>query len=122
MRQSINQRRGTHHLIRDRFDLTLECIRRHYAGVDSPLGDVLIRHADFFRLFEDFRGYVQHFLLHDLVDNELASVLFFKAFDDFELDALPAASAEEYREYMRRSMEFIQARNSRIATFAVDLV
>jgi hypothetical protein len=34
--QSIHQRRGTHQLIRDRFDLTLECIRRHYAGLGQP--------------------------------------------------------------------------------------
>ncbi len=39
--QTINQRRGMHPLIRDRFDLTLECIRRHYAGSASPLGEVL---------------------------------------------------------------------------------
>ena len=30
--QSLNQRRGTDSSIDDRFDLTLECIRRHYIG------------------------------------------------------------------------------------------
>lgn len=120
VRQSINQRRGTHHLIRDRFDLTLECIRRHYAGVDSPLEDVLTRHVDFFSLFRDFRGYVEHFLLQDLVGGDFASVRFLKDFDDFTGDALPSASPEEYREYMRRTMRFIQARNLRIATYAID--
>ncbi len=32
LQQTVNQCRGIHPLIRDRFDLTLECIRRHYAG------------------------------------------------------------------------------------------
>ena len=49
-RQSINQRRGTHHQIRDRIDLTLECIRRHYEGHDSPLSLTLDHHSDFFAL------------------------------------------------------------------------
>ena len=76
--QSINQRRGTHHLIRDRFDLTLECIRRHYTGSASPLRDVLANHADFFNLFEDFGGYVKHFQLQDLVGGDFASVRFLR--------------------------------------------
>lgn len=32
-----NQARGTHPRIRDRFDLTLEAIRRHYIGDASPI-------------------------------------------------------------------------------------
>ena len=36
-RQTINQARGTDPKIGDRFDLTLECIRRYYAGGESPL-------------------------------------------------------------------------------------
>lgn len=119
--QSINQRRGTHHQIRDRFDLTLECIRRHYAGAHSPLGEVLAVYAEFFNLFEDFRGYVEHFLLQDLVSGDFDSVRFLKDFDDFAGDALPAASVEEYREYMRRSMAFSHARNRRIAAYVTSL-
>jgi len=45
-------------------------------------------------------------------------VRFFKAFDGFETDPLPAGSLAEYREYMRRSMAFIRARNKRIADYA----
>lgn len=62
-RPSINQRRGIHHLIRDRFDLTLECIRRHYMGATSPLSEVFAPYANFFGLFGDFSGYVDYFLL-----------------------------------------------------------
>ena len=34
---TINAARGFHPRIKDRFDLTVECIRRHYGGADSPL-------------------------------------------------------------------------------------
>src|SRR5664279_941267 len=38
-KQTINGARGFNRKIRDRFDLTLECIRRHYLGEHSPLGE-----------------------------------------------------------------------------------
>ena len=34
---SLNCARGCHQRIRDRWDLTLECIRRYYQGEESPL-------------------------------------------------------------------------------------
>jgi hypothetical protein len=55
---TINQARGFTRSIADRFDLTLECIRRHYARHNSPLALTLSRYAEFFALFGDFRGYV----------------------------------------------------------------
>ena len=93
---SINQRRGMHHQIRDRFDLTLECIRLHYLRATSPLGEVLATYADFFGLFGDFRGYVDYFLLSDLVADGSVSVNFFQGVGDFEDDPLPAGSVAEY--------------------------
>lgn len=117
-RRSINQSRGIHPRIRDRFDLTLECIRRHYAGTDSPLTGALAWHGDFFGLFGSFAGYVDHFLLNDLVTDDYGSVRFLKDFDDFVSDPLPAASYAEYRTYMRRSMQFIRSRNMRIAGYS----
>lgn len=118
--QSINQRRGTSAAIRDRFDLTLECIRRHYTGEPSPLRETLDGHTEFFALFGSFAGYVDHFLLNDLVTDDYHAVRFFKAFDNFSGDALPSASVVEYREYMRRSMAFVRARNERIARWAAS--
>ena len=59
-------------------DLTLECIRRHYAGgPESPLADVLTAYADFFALFDGFKEFVDFFLFQDLVtpDSEPDSVL-----------------------------------------------
>jgi hypothetical protein len=79
-RGSINQRRGIHHRIPDRFDLTLECIRRHYAGASSPLAELLATYRDFSALFGDFRGYVDYFLLNGLVVEHCAAVRFLAAF------------------------------------------
>jgi hypothetical protein len=115
---SINQARGINARIRDRFDLTLECIRRFYEGTASPLADTLVWYGDFFNLFEDFAGYVDHFLLNDLVTADHSSVKLYKEFDDFVGDPLPTADVDEYRGYMKRSMDFIGARNERIAHYA----
>lgn len=115
---SINQARGTSARIRDRFDLTLECIRRHYQGQDHPLAENLRWYNDFFDLFGDFTGYVDFFLLNDLVSDDGRSVCFLAAFDDFQGEALPIGTVDEYREYLRRSMEFVNARNARIERWA----
>jgi hypothetical protein len=110
---TINQARGCLKKISDRFDLTVECIRRHYAGQSSPLGETLARYDDFFALFENFGGYVDFFLLQDLVTDDGAAVTFFMPFDDFRTPSVPEDDAT-YREYRRRSIGFIEARNRRI--------
>lgn len=121
-KQTINQRRGTHPLIADRFDLTLECIRRHYLHQDNPLRDTLTLYADFFKLFVDFRGYVDFFLLQDLVTNDYGAVRFFPpftevpTFTDNSASAIPA-SLSEYESYRQASLEFVAARNARIAAY-----
>ena len=63
---TINGARGTNVKIKDRFDLTLECIRCHYINEKSPLSDTLQRYSSFFNLFENFQGYIDFFLLQDL--------------------------------------------------------
>lgn len=98
--------------------MTLECIRRHYLHLASPLDEVLGRHRDFFELFGDFRGYVDHFPLNDLVASDYGKVTNLKALDDFAGDPLPCGSVEEYRIYMIRSMAFIAAQNARIHEYA----
>jgi hypothetical protein len=112
-RMTINGARGFHPLIKDRFDLTVECIRRHYSNECSPLSDALTRYADFFRLFGDFRGYVEFFLLQDLVGEGGASVRFFLPFEDFKTSPIPGSVAE-YIGYCRNAVDFIAARNRRI--------
>ena len=118
---TINQARGCLSKISDRFDLTLECIRRHYLGLDDPsrLGETLNRYRDFFALFESFRGYVDFFLLQDLVTEDYSAVTFCMPFDDFKTPSAPK-DFNTYVEYRRRSMEFIEARNRRIARYAAS--
>ena len=112
-KMTINGARGFHPRIKDRFDLTVECIRRHYRNERSPLSDTLERYADFFGLFGDFRGYVEFFLLQDLVTEDCSAVKFFTPFEDFTTSPVPA-SIEAYRAYRQLAIEFIEARNCRI--------
>jgi hypothetical protein len=112
-KMTINGARGFHPRIKDRFDLTVECIRRHYSGENSPLGETLERYADFFGLFEDFRGYVEFFLLQDMVVEDFSGVKFSMPFDDFNTSPLPACM-EAYVDYKQNAIEFIKARNRRI--------
>lgn len=116
---SINQMRGRlRRAIGDRFDLTLECIRRHYVGEASPLGEVLARHSDFFALFGSFPGYVDFFLLGDLVSAD-GSVRFWTPFDDFKTPAVPRG-VEIFLGYLRGTNEFIKARNRLIDEYAAS--
>jgi hypothetical protein len=115
---TLNGARGMHPGIRDRFDHTLECIRRHFEGETSnPLGEAISRYSDFFALFETFRGYVDFFLLQDLVTTDYAAVRTFTEFDGFPTSPLPR-TVECYLGYRDRCIAFVQARNRRIATFA----
>jgi hypothetical protein len=114
-KMTINGARGFLPRIADRMDLTLESIRRHYRGEPSPLGATLARYADFFALFDDFGGYVDFFLLQDLVTADGATVRFFMPFSDFNPPAMPR-NAATYREFRLLSIEFIEARNRRIDT------
>ena len=101
--RTINGERGMNHHIKDRFDLTLECIRLWYIGekdpVKNPLSDCLERYKDFFELFSDFKGYVKFFLLDDLVDKD-DKVRFWLPFGDFGKSPLPKGT-NEYRKYMK---------------------
>ncbi len=108
---TINVARGFNSQIADRFDLTLGCIRLHYLGQASPLAATLARYADFFGLFDSFEGYVDFFLLGDLVQN--GQVKFYLPFDGEFGQPLPN-TIDEYNEYMTNTMEFVAARNRRI--------
>ena len=109
---TINVQRGFNRKISDRFDLTLECIRRHYSREISPLSKCLANYSAFFELFTNFEGYVSFFLLDDLVED--GAVKFFLPFNDFKTVGQPKNLAD-YRTYMQNSMAFTAARNIRIS-------
>lgn len=116
--QSINQSRGCNHKLADRFDLALECIRLFYANEDSPIRSVLERHSDFFELFNDFKGYVDFFLLQDLVDENYTNIKYHLAHTDFSQNPLPQ-TVDEYLEYRENTLNFIKARNQRIYNYCI---
>lgn len=110
---TINGARGMHPRIKDRFDLTVECIRRHYLAQASPLSDTLQRYSRFFELFESFQGYVEFFLLQDLLSPDYTEVKFFLPFKGFVSSPLPKSLAA-YRDYRQFALGFVAARNRRI--------
>ena len=113
---TINQARGCNSFIDDRFDLTLECIRRFYLGQTSPLYDTLLRYKNFFDLFDNFIGYVQFFLLDDLID-ENQNIKFYLPFDDFKTPPT-FSNVDEYLFYKEGVMNFVGSRNKRIENYA----
>lgn len=115
-KHTINQARGVNSYIDDRFDLTLECIRLFYIGQQNPLYDTFLRYKDFFDLFENFNGYINFFLLNDLIDcNE--NIRFYLPFDNFKTKP-SFADIGEYLIYKKGVMDFVKARNKRINKYA----
>ena len=113
-KMNINGARGFNSKIADRFDLTLECIRRHYSKGISPLSDVLDRYKDFFQLFINFEGYVDFFFLNDLVNSDYSKIKFFVPVTDaFANPPLPQR-VDEYLQYKSAAMDFLTKRNARM--------
>ena len=113
---TINQARGVNSFIDDRFDLTLECLRLFYKGQQNPLYDTFLRYKDFFDLFENFKGYIDFFLLNDLID-ENENIKFYLPFDNFKTRPT-FENIEEYLTYKKGVMDFIKSRNKRIDSYA----
>ena len=112
-KMTINGARGLNRKIKDRFDLTLECIRLFYNNELSPLDDTLQRYSKYFNLFQDFKGYVDFFLLQDLIKEDYSSIKFYLPFESFESHPLPK-NVKEYQLYKKNMIDFIKARNTRI--------
>ncbi len=112
---TINQARGINSFIDDRFDLTLECIRRFYLGQESPLYLTFLRYKSFFDLFENFTGYFKFFLLDDLVE-ENQKIKFYLPFDGFHIKPT-FKGIDEYLIYKKGVMDFLKSRNKRIESY-----
>jgi len=113
---SMNQNKGTNSLISDRWDLTLECIRRYYLGEDSPLYETIKGDKAFYDLFVDFKGYVDFFFLQDCVSKDYSKVDIWCGNGDFKENALPK-TVEEYFMFLDKELEFLDKRNARIKAF-----
>ncbi len=115
---TINGMRGFNSRIADRLDLTLECVRLHYAGQASPLARVVDANAAYFELFASFRGFIEFFELQDLADPATGDVRFMLPFTAFDRQGYPM-DAHEYKAYLKEARRFLTARNSRIAALGV---
>ncbi len=113
---SINQRKGTDLRIGDRWDLTMECIRRYYLGEDSPLYETLERDKSFFDLFVNFKGYTDFFFLQDCVSPDYSSVNIWLGKGDFGESPFPR-TVEEYLSWIDAEMDFLNKRNKRIKNY-----
>ena len=112
-KNSINQVRGCSTKICDRWDLTLECIRKFYNSEESPLYNALCADKAFFDLFVDFKGYVDFFYLNDCVSADYKKVNIWLNNNDFTVSTLPE-SVEDYLMLIDKQLSFLQARNERI--------
>lgn len=113
-RNSINQVRGTNKLIADRWDLTLECIRRYYIGEDSPIKWCLDQDKDFFELFIDFKGYVDYFFLQDLVSDDYSRVKLWLGQENVLGEEPVPTTVDAYMHYLNNEISFVEKRNARI--------
>ena len=112
-KMTFNGARGTNAMIKDRFDLSLECIKLFYINRQSPLSSVLERYASFFDIFDNFKGYIDFFLLNDLIIDDNMSIKYFLPFRNFDDTPLPR-NVNEYAIYKKKMTKFIQDRNNRI--------
>lgn len=112
---SMNRARGCHPRICDRWDLTLECIRRYYAGEHSPLDKSLMESKQFFDLFVDFKSYTDFFLLQDCVDDSYKVKFWFDT-PLFENEPMPK-TLESYLAWIQTQLDFTAKRNKRIQEY-----
>ncbi len=116
---SMNQNKGTNTKISDRWDLTLECIRRYYLGEQSPLYETIERDRLFYELFVDFKGYVDYFFLQDVVEADYSAVKIWCGNTDFVESGLPK-TVNEYFEFIDGEFEFLDKRNQRIKKYCIE--
>jgi len=112
---SMNRARGCHPRICDRWDLTLECIRRFYAGESSPLEKSMQESPEFFEMFGNFKGYVDFFLLQDCVDENYNVQLWLNT-PLFESNPIPQ-DIESYKAWVSTQINFAEKRNQRIKEY-----
>lgn len=115
-RGNLNITRGFNPRIRDRWDLTLECVRRHYLGEESPLTAVMDRDRAFYDLFVDFKGYVDFFFFQDLVTEDYSNVKLWLDTPLFDINPIPK-DVQTYLMWIHSQLDFVKRRNVRIENY-----
>lgn len=116
---SMNQNKGTYPFISDRWDLTLECIRKYYHGETSPLYETIMADKAFYDLFVDFKGYVDFFFLQDMVSDDYSTVDIWCGDAQFVKSGLPE-NLDDYFTFIDREMDFLAKRNKRISDYCQE--
>ena len=114
---SINTARWR--ILKDRFDLTLECIRLYYLGIENPLSKELNANKAFFDLFVNFQQYVDFFYLQDLVSNNDTQnndtqIKYFNA-EQYLSHVTYPQNTQNWIDLYENQLQFVHARNQRIA-------
>lgn len=143
---SINQLRGMSDKIQDRFDLTLECIKRMYESgffvVGNPLFDISAEDKEFFKMFGDgkegFKNYIDFFLLNSWVKEDeehhyyhVKNLLHtgenedkernIQLLDNWDFNQKPLPQDEnEWWTFYRNIMDRLEARNKQIEKLLRD--
>ena len=117
-RNSMNQRKGMNARIFDRWDLTLECIRRYYSEEESPLSKVIEGDKAFFDLFVDFKGYVDFFFMQDCVSEDYSSVDIWLGDASFTKSGAPQ-TVEDYYRFLLKEHMFLDDRTRRIQEYCI---
>ncbi|MCQ2197612.1 MAG: hypothetical protein MJZ60_08850 [Bacteroidaceae bacterium] len=116
----MNQSRGCNKKICDRWDLTLECIRRWYAGEESPLSAAIEKNREFFELFVDFKGYVDFFFFQDCVSEDYGKVILWYNTPLFINSPIPKTN-EDYMRWIELELDFAEKRKCRIEEYLKTL-
>ena len=139
-KNTINIDRGIHSNICDRFDITLECIRRFYNKEENhfkfdeigDFGNTLNRYEWFFNLFgkciDGFKNYCDFFFLQDLTINDYTEIkFFFKPVEfvnkPFSFYNNPYPKCErEYLEFIENATKFIEKRCIRMQNYINNIL
>lgn len=137
---TVNTKRGSSTKICDRFDLTLECIRRAYQEDDfyrddiNPLFGIPEEDKSFFRMFggkeNGFKNYVDFFLLNSWIKEDeehhyhVKNLLHddkkedkernIQTLDNWNFNQNPLPQAEEWWIFYRNIMDRLEVRNKQI--------
>lgn len=117
---TMNRARGLSKKVHDRFDYSLECIKRYYdKNEDNPLLKAVEKSSKFFDTFDSFKEYVDFFFLNDLVDENYNVISFT---DTIDFDCAIPKTKESYIKYLKNTMTFVKKRDLRIKDWCDRIV
>ena len=121
--EGLNCARGFNPRIKDRWDLTLECIKMYYENAPKELNPLRksiyeaehTPNQEFFNLFVDFKGFIEFFFLQDCVDED-CKVIHPIPTTLFETNPVPK-DVDTYLSYISSELDFVRKRNARIEEY-----